>query len=271
MRARNIKPGFFSNDRLPECEPFARLLFIGLWCMADRQGRLEERWRKIKIELFPCDNCDIEALLNQLEQQEFIIRYAVDGVRYIQVVNFSKHQNPHKNEKASTIPPPEGFGARTMPAPYNSGANTVHPPNTPDTHPADMLIPDTRIPESSPAGDSRRRTRKRPAVELARLAITDLPREWAEWAHTQTGWDAATIHDIWINFRDYWLSRNGKGAQKSDWAATWRNWCRQQKIPHGGRHAAPFSPHLQGDRPSKSERFKHALVSSTLDELGTEG
>lgn len=36
MRARNIKPGFFSNDLLPECEPLARLLFIGLWCMADK-------------------------------------------------------------------------------------------------------------------------------------------------------------------------------------------------------------------------------------------
>ncbi|MFN7611226.1 MAG: hypothetical protein ACK5QX_09890 [bacterium] len=259
MRARNIKPGFFSNDLLPECEPLARLLFIGLWCMADKAGRLEDRPKKIKIDVLPCDDCDIESMLRQLEKHRFIVRYAMEDARYIQVVNFEKHQNPHCKEKASTIP-----------APCAHRAGTVHPPDTPDTGPADSLIPDMRIPEPSLTSDSRKRMRKRPAVELAHLCITNLPREWAEWAHHEMGWNAATIHDIWINFRDYWLSRNGKAAQKSDWAATWRNWCRQQNIRNGGKHAATFNHTPQGARPSKSERFKHALIDSTLDELGAE-
>jgi len=134
MRARNIKPGFFSNDLLPECEPLARLLFIGLWCMADKAGRLEDRPKKIKIDVLPCDDCDIESMLRQLEKHRFIVRYSVGDARYIQVVNFEKHQNPHCKEKASTIP-----------APCAHGASTVHPPDTPDTRPADSLIPDMRI------------------------------------------------------------------------------------------------------------------------------
>ena len=55
MRARNIKPGFFKNDTLAELEFAARLLFIGLWGLADRAGRLEDRPKKIKAEVFPYD------------------------------------------------------------------------------------------------------------------------------------------------------------------------------------------------------------------------
>lgn len=37
-RARNIKPSFFKNEDLADLNPFDRLLFIGLWCLADREG-----------------------------------------------------------------------------------------------------------------------------------------------------------------------------------------------------------------------------------------
>ena len=103
-RSRNIKPGFFLNDDLAECDPLARLLFAGLWCIADREGRLEDRPKRIKIEVLPYDNCDVDELLNQLAKQGFILRYEVGGNRYIQIVNFLKHQNPHKNEVKSVIP-----------------------------------------------------------------------------------------------------------------------------------------------------------------------
>ncbi len=26
-------------------------------------------------------------------------------------------------------------------------------------------------------------------------------------------------------FGNYWTGKSGKGANKKDWAATWRNWC----------------------------------------------
>jgi len=52
-RARNIKPGFFKNDQLAECHPLARLLFAGLWCEADRAGRLKDRPKRLKVECLP--------------------------------------------------------------------------------------------------------------------------------------------------------------------------------------------------------------------------
>lgn len=106
MRARTLKPGFFKNEQLAELPMAARLLFAGLWCLADRAGRLEDRPRRIKAELFPYDDLDIEPLLQALADHGFIVRYAVDGARYIQVTNFTKHQSPHPREAASEIPPP---------------------------------------------------------------------------------------------------------------------------------------------------------------------
>lgn len=115
-RTRNIKPAFFDNDILGSLEPLTRLLFIGLWCIADREGRLEDRPRRIKKTLLGYDDVTAEEtcrMLQQLADAGFIIRYEIDGVGYIQVSKFSKHQNPNIKEKDSEIPPPPGFEAIT--------------------------------------------------------------------------------------------------------------------------------------------------------------
>jgi hypothetical protein len=52
-RTRSIKPSFFKNEFLAECEPMARLLFIGLWTLADSQGRMEFRPMRIKASSEP--------------------------------------------------------------------------------------------------------------------------------------------------------------------------------------------------------------------------
>lgn len=114
MRSRNIKPGFFKNEFLAECDPLARILFQGLWCMADREGRLEYRPKRIKIEILPYDTCDITELLNQLLKNEFITTYKINGCEYIQILNFTKHQNCHIKESDSTIPAPDKHGASTV-------------------------------------------------------------------------------------------------------------------------------------------------------------
>ena len=104
MRARSIKPGFYKNECLTECSPWARLLFPGLWMMADREGKLENRPKRIKNELFPSDSLDVAALLCELETHGLIKTYTVDGCAYIWIVKFCEHQRPHQNEVASIIP-----------------------------------------------------------------------------------------------------------------------------------------------------------------------
>jgi hypothetical protein len=114
MRARNIKPGFFTNDALLQCHPLARLLFAALWGIADREGRLEDRPKLIKVKALPGDDCDIVDLLDELADVKLIERYSVDGENYIQVVNFLKHQNPHHREPESKLPPKSSLGKQVM-------------------------------------------------------------------------------------------------------------------------------------------------------------
>ena len=105
-RTRDLKPGFFKNERLAECEPLARILWEGLWVHADREGRLEDRPLKLRVEILPYDVCDIENLLVQLAAQGFIVRYEVNGKRYIAIPGFKENQRIHPKEPASLIPPP---------------------------------------------------------------------------------------------------------------------------------------------------------------------
>jgi hypothetical protein len=103
-RARNIKPGFCTNEDLAECSFEARLCFALLPMLADREGRLEDRPKRIKGELFRFDSLDVEPLLAELERYGFIARYEVNGLRLIQILAFGKHQNPHHREPESTLP-----------------------------------------------------------------------------------------------------------------------------------------------------------------------
>lgn len=105
-RSRNIKPGFFLNEELAEIHPLGRLLFAGLWCIADKEGRLEDRPKKIKAEILPYDDCDVDELLQALADKEFILRYNVNGKKYIAIINWHKHQRPHIKETPSEIPGP---------------------------------------------------------------------------------------------------------------------------------------------------------------------
>lgn len=138
MRARNIKPGLFRNEILGAADPLLTILFEGLWCCADREGRLEDRPLRIKADVLPYrENLDINRYLTVLAQCKFILRYKHGEDHYIQVLNFLKHQNPHKTEKPSIIPEFSDSCTITVNGPLNNGSR-----------PADSLIPDSGFTDS---------------------------------------------------------------------------------------------------------------------------
>jgi hypothetical protein len=123
-RSRNIKPGFYKNEVLGELPFEFRLLFIGLWTHADREGRFEYRPRRIKAELFPYDSIDVEDGIAALADGGFLLVYEVNGEQYVQIKNWAKHQNPHHKEVGSTIPSPPGHIDRVCPG-YIPLSNTI--------------------------------------------------------------------------------------------------------------------------------------------------
>lgn len=107
-RARNIKPSFFLNEDIVELPCEARLLFIGLWTLADREGRLENRPKKIKMSLFPADDINVSEQLSNISKFGFIELYNADDTDVIQITNFVKHQTPPGLEKDSELPDQNG-------------------------------------------------------------------------------------------------------------------------------------------------------------------
>ena len=110
-RIRYLKPEFFSDEDLAELPFQARLTFAGLWCYADKAGRLEDRPKFLKAMIFPYDNVDMEKQLDMLSNGKhengmpFIQRYKANGSKLIQIIKWDKHQKPHHTEKESNFPP----------------------------------------------------------------------------------------------------------------------------------------------------------------------
>lgn len=87
--------------------PLARLFYVSLWCEADREGRLEWKPRTLKMRYLPADECDVEAIGQELVRAGVIDLYEADGKTYAQIPGFKKHQVINNREAPSTIPEPK--------------------------------------------------------------------------------------------------------------------------------------------------------------------
>lgn len=198
-RTRLLKPGFFSNDILAECDPLARILFAGLWTLVDRDGRMECRHAKIKAQLLPYDNCDVAALMEQLAARGFVQVYTVDGKTYIQVNGFAKHQNPHPRETSDGLPePPQNTGetqghGNSMTSHGNSEAGLGNP----GTSRAFSLLPSPLSLNPSPR-EIHTHTPREPRREKGGPPVDDTGG-WAldEWTRFAAAWNATERAEPW--------------------------------------------------------------------------
>ena len=104
QRIRSVHPGLFTDDAFVSCSSYARLLIIGLWTEADDQGVFPWNPVTLKIRLLPMDNIEIEKLLEELEDQNVIKKYAVDGKSYGAIRNFRTYQHPRYPKYIHPIP-----------------------------------------------------------------------------------------------------------------------------------------------------------------------
>jgi hypothetical protein len=228
-RTRNLKPSFFKNEFLAECEPMARLLFAGLWCLADCEGRMECRPLRIKAELFPYDNCDIRDLLGQLQAHGFIDIYEVDGVQLLEIPTFAEHQRCHPSEGSKSLPAREkGDAVIFHGEPGKKTANCALYPNS--------FNPNSSNPLDAPSKPTKRRTSSKPVDPLRWSAengwegITDA--DHAEWSQAYPAADLP----VELAKANQWLKANPKKATKSNWrrwlTTVWLSKCQDR----GGTH-----------------------------------
>lgn len=179
MRARNLKPSLFKNELLAVADPLYTVIFEGLWCLADREGRLEDRPAKIHFDINPGRAFETtDRSLCWLNDNGFILRYRVGKSEYIQVVTFKEHQNPHQKEPPSKIPAP------IITADMSDASPVLAPDKTDASTDPARLIPSSLIPESPfPIPDSP--LPGAPGAPVARRARkpTGEPAEFAEVRH----------------------------------------------------------------------------------------
>lgn len=121
-RIRYLKPDFFKDEDLADLSFEVRLIYAGLWCFADKEGRLEDRPKRLKAEIMPYNKIDMEKALqvlatpkaNRKDPKPYIQRYEVSGNNYIQILEWHKHQKPHHTEKESQIPKPPIINIKGM-------------------------------------------------------------------------------------------------------------------------------------------------------------
>jgi hypothetical protein len=109
MRTRLLRPSFFTNAELVALPPLARIFFAGLWCAADREGRLLDQPGRLRLLILPADPCSGEEMLALLAAAEppFIVRYRAGKQRLIWIPAFRAQQGYgiHPREKQSDFPP----------------------------------------------------------------------------------------------------------------------------------------------------------------------
>jgi hypothetical protein len=214
-RIRSLKPDFFLDEDLAELPLWVRVLYEGLWCHADKEGRLEDRPQKLKAVIFPYDKYPVEDGLRKLalpkvhspKHLSFIIRYEVNEEKYIQILSWDDHQSPHHTEKESLIPPFNG----------------------------DLTVKDTLL--KGAAGDApEQETMNLTRISFRNLSwvgMTDEDRE--SWAKAYPACDI----DRELLAMAEWLKANPAKGKKSNYRRFITNWLARSQERGGGMRSNP--------------------------------
>jgi hypothetical protein len=158
-RIRLIHPDAPKDEAVATLSPLARVAWAYLPCHADRLGRLDDKPFKLRLDILPLDDVDMNDILAELEAGGLVARYAKGGRRYIQIRTFNQHQRPHKNEGESVIPPPDGTPAPEWLEPTGHVASPpvtlASVPEPSDQTPAARAVSDpVPVPVSDPVSES---------------------------------------------------------------------------------------------------------------------
>jgi len=134
VRNRCIKPGFWKDEQVALCSREARLLFTGLWGLSDAWGVLEDRPRRIRVELLPYDDLvadQVVAWIDELAAVGLVERYVADGRPYLWIPGLRDHQLTSMPSEERRVPPrlPLPHGVVVV-GDLKSGAATVARPTT---------------------------------------------------------------------------------------------------------------------------------------------
>jgi hypothetical protein len=218
-RIRTVKPGFFASADFQPVPLPGRLVMVGLYTMADDEGRLIDSAKKIAGDLFPHDEkvtqLHVGRWLRDLEAAYKILRYEVGGAgaRYIQIVNWHKHQRI-SHPMPSPIPPPSGNDLAAFQ--NRSGI------------PPDQICPEGEGELEGELEGEGEKPLGRACSIPSDFTLDEAMREWAAGRVSLVDIDLETQR-----FTAYWL---GTGGKKKSWPQTWRTWMLKEQQDAASRN-----------------------------------
>lgn len=105
-RMRSLRPDYFLREDMADVSLEAHFLLGGLAVLADRDGRLLDRPRTIRAQVFPFREVDVEKALGELIAAGVLARYSVEGKAVLALLTWEQDQQPHPKETSLGLPPP---------------------------------------------------------------------------------------------------------------------------------------------------------------------
>jgi len=129
VRIRSIKPEFWQSENVGRVSREARLLFIGLWSLADDSGRTRAASRFLASVLFPYDedaHKRVPGWLAELEGAGCIRLYEAGGSHYLDIPHWADHQRIDR-PTASRLPEYSRGLARAREGSTNTREGSTNP------------------------------------------------------------------------------------------------------------------------------------------------
>lgn len=220
MRIRSLKPEFFDSPSTAQAGPWARLLFMGMWCMSDDWGVGPANPKELAASIFPNDDQwtskELPGLCKEVADSYGVVFYTHRGRRYFQIPTWEDHQITQRRAKRRypTADDPESVLDQASP----------ELPSIRKEVPCEDKEKSSSEQGSRGTGDQGNRR--------VTTRATALPDSWTPTAEHQAQAAQAGIN-ITLEvekMRDWALS---KGETRKDWNATFRNWLRNARPTPG--------------------------------------
>ena len=103
MRIRSLKPEFFDSPSTASAGPWARILFMGMWCMADDWGVGPANPKELAASIFPNDDQwtskELPSLCKEVADSYGVVFYTHRGRPYFQIPTWEDHQITQRRAK----------------------------------------------------------------------------------------------------------------------------------------------------------------------------
>jgi hypothetical protein len=146
MRARWLKPEFFTDKKIATLDPSTALVYQALWCWADDGGvcQCDPDWLKAQVffrwDFYTVDV--ISAALRTLYDLKVILVYRAGDDYFAEIRHWKRHQSVHKPAKFRHPRPDEQLTLSTpVDAPFIAGAPPAPVPGSPPPRHLDSYNP----------------------------------------------------------------------------------------------------------------------------------